>query len=277
MEFRAVVLAAAMIACAAAARAQDVTVDPDRPDVTNGTHLVPAGLIQVEFGALYSRTHPDFSSAGSPFTVRIGLNDWIEARIDADGMTSQSAADTRATGFGDVQFGAKLRLWSEPGGIPVLSILPAVNLPTADANRGLGSGDTDYTLAVLTGADFLHRGHIDVNYAIGAIGAGQNRPHFAQHLVSASLSDAVTDRWNPYVELFWFSRAEIAGTPETTLDTGVIYELGSRVAIDGGVAFGVSGPSDDFGAFGGLSLLFGGEGSLNGRQRRVKKPVSRRR
>ncbi len=247
-------------------------IEPDRPDVTNGTHVVAPGLVQVEFGGLYTRDDPGQNAASSPFTVRVGLADWIEARIGADGLTTQATAGSRATGFGNVQVGAKLRLWADPGGAPVLSILPTVNLPSADASRGLGSGDADYTVAVLTGTDIRRHGHIDVNYGIGAIGAGQGRPHYTQHLISASLSDAVTDRWNPYVEVFWFSRTDVDGAAETSLDTGVIYELGSHYAIDGGVQFGLGGTSASFGAFGGLSIIVGGERNLVGRQRKPKTP-----
>jgi hypothetical protein len=247
-------------------------IQPDRPDVTNGTRIVPTGIVQVEFGGLYSRNGPGATAANSPLTVRVGLTDWIEARIGTDGVMTQNASGSGATGFGNVQLAAKLRLWAEPGGAPVLSILPTVNLPTADASRGLGSGDADYTVAVLTGTDFLRRGHVDINYGVGAIGAGQGRPHFVQHLLSASVSEAVTDRWNPYVELFWFSRSDIDGTSVTSLDTGVIYELGSHFALDGGVQFGLGGPSPDFGAFGGVSMIVGGRRALNGRDRKPARP-----
>ena len=246
------------------------TIQPDRPDVTNGTLIVPTGIVQLEFGGLYVRPAPGASSAGSPFTFRVGVADWLEVRMGADGLTMQNNGDAAATGFGNVQLGAKVRLWAEPGGAPVLSILPTVNLPTADAARGLGSGEADYTIAFLTGTDIYHRGHIDINYGIGAIGASDGRPHFVQHLLSASLSEAVTDRWNPYVELFWFSRGDIDRTSETSCDTGVIYELGSHFAIDGGVQFRVHGPSADFSAFGGLSMIIGGRRALNGRQRKIK-------
>ena len=265
----ALALAAAFAWSATAFAQSDPGIEPDRPDVTNGTHIVPAGLVQIEFGGLYTRDAPGETGATSPFTIRVGLADWIEARVGADGVTTQTTGDSRASGFGNVQLGAKLRLWAEPGGAPVLSILPSVNLPTADASRGLGSGDTDYTVAVLTGTDIYRRGHIDINYGIGAIGAGQGRPHYVQHLISASLSEAVTDRWNPYVEVFWFSRTDIDGTPETAMDTGVIYELGSHFAIDGGIQFGIGGPASDFGAFGGLSIIVGGRRQLNGRERKV--------
>jgi hypothetical protein len=268
----------ATMACAAPALAQsDEAIDPDRPDVTNGTHIVPAGLVQIEFGGMYTRDTPRQSGASSPFTLRVGLADWVEARVGADGVAMQNGPDANGTGFGNVQLGAKLRLWADPGGAPVLSVLTGINLPTADSARGLGSGEVDYVVSLLTGTDFARRGHVDINYGIGAIGGGQGRPHYVQHLISASVSEAVTDRFNPYVEVFWFSRTDIDGTPETSLDTGVIYELGSRFAIDGGVQFGISGPAADFGAFGGLTVIVGNKRSLSGRQRKVKTPKVKRR
>ena len=98
-----------------------------------------------------------------------------------------------------------------------------------------------------------------------------------QHLISASLSEAVTDRWNPYVELFWFSRTDVDASSETAVDTGVIYELGSHLALDAGVQFGVSGPASDFGVFGGISVILGGERALNGRARKTPAPKLRQR
>ena len=258
------------------AQQPDEGIDPDRPDVTNGTHIVSPGLVQIEFGGMYTRDTPEQTGGTSPFTIRVGLADWLEARFGADGLTTQNGPDADGTSFGNIQLGAKLRLWGRPGGAPVLSILPNVNLPTADASKGLGSGDTDYTVALLTGTDIRTRGHIDVNYGIGAIGAGQGRAHYVQHLISASLSEAVTDRWNPYVEVFWFSRTDVDAPSETAIDTGIIYELGSHLALDGGVQFGVAGPASDFGVFGGISVVLGAERALNGRERRVKAPKVRR-
>jgi len=246
--------------------------DPDRPDVTNGTHIVAPGLVQVEFGGLYSRDAPNQGTANSPFTVRIGVSRWFEARVGADGLLSQSTGDLRTTGFGDVQLGAKLRLWSDPGGAPVLSILPKISLPTANTSDALVSGDVDYTVALLTGTDIGSRVHVDVNYGIGAIGAGHGLPHFSQHLLSASVSAAVTDRWNPYGEVFWFSRTDPEGDAETSFDTGVIYELGAHYALDGGVQIGIGGPAANFAVFAGVSVVFGADRSVNGRQRKVSAP-----
>src|SRR5262249_20215030 len=127
-------LASILLVCiASAAHAQETaaaapvkeTIEPDRPDVTNGTHIVDTGLLQIEIGGLYTHAASRQNAVGSPFTARVGLTDWLEARIGNDGVLAQSDGTTHASGIGNTQLGAKLRLWADPGGVPVLSILSA--------------------------------------------------------------------------------------------------------------------------------------------------------
>jgi len=273
---------ACLLAVAAAAVAQEPPrdeIEPDRPDVTNGTHIVDTGLLQLEIGGLYTHAGASRHALGTPFTARVGLFEWLEARLATDGLLTQIDGSSHVSGIGNVQIGAKLRLWADPGGIPVLSILPTVNVPTANAAKGLGSGTADYTLAILTGTDIGRHAHVDVNYGIGSIGAGDTDPHFVQHLVSVSASDAISDNWNPYLEAFWFSRQDVDGAAVTAVDAGAIYELGSRYALDGGVQIGVSRNAPAFAAFGGISIIVGdilGGHGVHARQRQAQKRAAAR-
>jgi hypothetical protein len=268
----------AAVAGHAAAQEQSTDqVEPDRPDVTNGTHIVDTGVLQLELGGIYTRVTTSARAAGTPITARVGLTDWLEARVGSDGFLTQTDGSGRASGLGNVQAGAKIRLWADPGGVPVLSILPAVNIPAASAAKGLGSGSADYTIALLTGTDIGRHGHVDVNYGIGAIGAGQNQPHFAQHLVSVSASDAISDDWNPYLEAFWLSRQDADGAAVTSVDAGAIYELGARYAIDGGVQIGVGGNAPGVAVFGGISIIVGdilGAHGVHARQRQRQRRMA---
>lgn len=272
---------AACLLITAGAHAQDEprdAIEPDRPDITNGTHIVDTGILQLEVGGLYTHAVPNAHAFGTPLTARVGVTDWLEARIGADGLLLQSDATGHASGIGNLQLGAKLRLWADPGGIPVLSVLPTVNVPTASADKGLGSGSADYTLAVLTGTDVGRHAHVDLNYGIGAIGSGGTSPRFVQHLLSVSTSAAVSDNWNPYVEVFWFSRQDAGGGAVTAVDTGAIYEIGERYAVDGGVQIGVTSDAPRFAAFGGVSIIVGdvlGSHGVHARQRQLQRRAAR--
>jgi Putative MetA-pathway of phenol degradation len=270
-----------LVACAAPLRAQDQppdVIEPDRPDVTNGTHIVDIGLLQVEVGGVFTRAAAAQRSVGTPLTARIGLTSWLEARLGSDGLLTQNTAGTSVAGIGNLQVGAKIRLWSDPGGVPVLSILPTINLPTASADKGLGSGVADYTAAMLTGRDLGRHAHVDVNYGIGAIGAAEGEPHFLQHLVSVSASAAVSDNWNPYAEAFWFSRQDPDGAAVVAVDAGAIYELGARYALDGGAQFGITSNAPSVAIFGGISIVVGdilGNHGVHARQRQQQRRAAR--
>ncbi|MFN7985440.1 MAG: transporter [Vicinamibacterales bacterium] len=231
-------------------------IEPDRPDVTNGTHLVDVGQLQLETGYQRVRVSSAQHSQGTPVTVRLGLSDSLELRVSSDGYVRQSDSAGHAGGMGNVQVGAKVRVVTGADGEPVLAFLPMVNLPVASASKGLGSGDPDYTLTLLTGTDLGANSHIDANYGVGAIGAGGGT-HFVQHLVSVSASHNLTEHLSPYLEAYWFSSQAPHGGAVMAVDGGVIHTVSRGFALDGGVAVGLSAASPDLGVFGGVSMMLG--------------------
>jgi hypothetical protein len=252
-------------------------IEPDRPDVTNGTGIVDTGLLQMEVGVQHLRMGAQ-RSVGTPLTIRLGLFEWLEARVGTDGFLHQSDALSSVSGAGNVQLGAKVRLFADPGGIPVLSILPTLTLPVASASKGLGSGDYDGTLVVLTGTDIGSTSHVDVNYGIGAIGAGEGRAHFAQHLASVSVSHSLTEQLSPYVEVYWFSKQDADSGHVFSIDAGAIQAFSARWAVDGGVSVGLSPAAPDLSVFAGVSVILGdvlGDHGVIARQRRAARLQSR--
>ena len=276
------------VGCALPARAQPPLaqpaaptqpLEPDRPDVTNGTHIVDVGLLQMEVGVQQLRFGPRVSSFNTPTTFRVGLTEWIEVRAGTDGFVATTDPIAgNASGAGNVQLGAKIRLWADPGGIPVLSILPAINLPTASSAKGLGSGQSDLTLALLTGTDFLTRGHVDVNYGFGMIGSGPGLHRFSQHLASASASVEIPGPVTPYFEYFWISRQDPRGVNVSAMDAGAIYVITPRFALDGGAQWGLSDAAPAS-LFAGVSVILGnilGDHGVHARQRQaLKRSVGR--
>ena len=232
-------------------------IEPDRPDVTNGAHLVGAGQFQIEVGGAYTRASRELTGFGSPVLARVGVSDWLEARVGADGWVARTERNDRQSGFGNVQTGAKLHLLSDSHGAPLVSVLPALNLPTASTSKGLGSGDVDYTLTLLMGTDVGARGHIDANYGIGQIGSGGGQGHFTQHLLSVSASVSAGERWDPYAEVFWFSAQDPGGGAVAAVDFGAICHLRDHLALDGGVQLGVSRAAPDLSVFAGFSVGLG--------------------
>lgn len=106
-------------------------------DVTDATQLVDVGVLQIDVGGIWNREHAGRHSVATPATLRFGLSEWFEARISGDGFLAVTDASGSQRGLGDVQLGAKVCLWADPGGLPLIAIVPTINLPAASESKGL--------------------------------------------------------------------------------------------------------------------------------------------
>jgi hypothetical protein len=246
-----------VLGSAAAAQAAEDLIEPDRPDLTTGSHLVAPGIVQFELGYQYSRPFEGRQVSGSPITLRVGIRDWLEARAGFDGLLVGTEADRRTSSIGNVQLGAKIRVWPDLEGQARLSFNPQLTLGTASADKGFGSGQSDFAIGALFGFDLGSRGRVDMNYGVGSIG-GEGEERYVQHLTSASASLSVGERWSPYFEMFRISQESPDGNPNLSINTGALYALRPRLALDAGLAFGLSDDAPGFSAFGGLSIALGG-------------------
>lgn len=247
------VVLAALVPLCARAQEQEHQIEPDHPDLTNSAHLVPVGVLQFEIDGLFHRTSSIAHDSATPFSVRYGVTPWFEARLDGDGFLSTTDASTTERGAGNLQLGAKVRLIGDKDGAGLLGLEPEITIPIASAAKGLGSGQVDAVVSVLTGVDYLKRGHTDFNYTIGSIGGGKGEPRFTQHAASAS-SNVNLGNFSPYVEVYWFSRAGANVGRSYGIDGGAIYVATPRLAIDGAIQTDLSGGDRGLSLVGGLSF-----------------------
>lgn len=229
-------------------------IQPDRPDLTNATYTVPRGLVQIEVGGQHSRVPVSGESTATPVSLRVGVAHWFEARIDSDGLARDREPSGTSTQFPGLTAGGKFRLWAPRDGSPAVTVMPAVALPW-----GRPGGGTDYLVRVITGGDLPRRFHLDINCGIGAIATDQG-PHFFQEMASASANLGVGKHWNPYGEIYWFSKLQPDARAAASMDAGAMYTITERLALDGGVAFGLTAAANGPAIFGGLSIIVGGIG-----------------
>jgi hypothetical protein len=242
--------AAFLLLCVGTAIAQPPQIPPqatDLPannDVNDATDNTDVGLLQIELGGQFTRPSSGSWTAGTPLAIRYGAFEWLEVSLGADG-------------FGDLQLGAKFRLFSTPGGPPILALLLQLNVPTADAHSGLGTGDWDFALGVLTGKDFGRRGHVDIGYSGGAIGEGEGLGRFYQQIAAVGGSFGVTPAWTPSITLAWVSRQDANTGEAWTLTGESVLTASRRVAFDVSAQFGLNHEAPDLGLAGGVSFVVG--------------------
>ena len=136
-------LANAPIALAQSSEVDETTpLDPivtDRPTDSASPVLVPPHLFQLEAGYKFSRIEGDSDTLDEQLLpdllARYGINKKLEARLVAQGWTSQSGVEnqsdteSRSNGFNDISLGTKIALAEERGSRPQMALLIDVRLP----------------------------------------------------------------------------------------------------------------------------------------------------
>jgi hypothetical protein len=147
-----------------------LTVDiyAGRPLVTDDADPVERGRVEVEAG-LELETSTQSYTLTAPFAFGFGLTDWLEVAIKPSVLyvDDQDVSPRRVAGEGDLVLEAKARLPFRPFDLD-LALVPNLKIPTADENRGLGTGKIDGgALFVITKAfTETHKVHFNVGYTV---------------------------------------------------------------------------------------------------------------
>lgn len=254
------VAGALLVSCGAAAAQNGDTIEPDRPDVTNGTRTVAPGTVQIETGVEYARTRAAASEDerrwGFQLTLRTGLTERLEARLDGEPLV-RLRGEQNATGLGAVTLSVKYRFLDAGEGstLPALGVQPFVTLPTAQ--EPIGSERADFGLIALASFDLPWRLSLDVNAGVAAIGQSRPNGFLVQGRASASLSRELTKSLSVFGEVFYASADERDGRDMVGADAGVMWKVGRDVALDAAVATSLAGALPDYALRAGVSVRFG--------------------
>ncbi|MDZ4685517.1 MAG: transporter [Planctomycetaceae bacterium] len=230
----------------------DEPLASDRPDFTEASCTVGAGVLQIEMGytVFYDDDGVTRAVAHSfPETLyRIGiLEDWLELRIGWNyGAESETVGgiSTNASGSQDLYLGVKLGLTPQQGWLPEMSLVPQMTVP-------LGSPLTNDR--VLPGANWLYGW--DINDWLSAGGSTQANLRvddltddtYTEFAQSFTFGYTLTERLGAYTEWFMLSPIQADSAPtEHYLDAGLTFRVTNDLQLDVRVGKGVSGASVDF-------------------------------
>ena len=122
-----------------------------QPFVTDDAGVTPRSEWHFEFANSFMKLqrsdYPNLRQNTSDFVIQYGLVSGVEVNVDFPLIALQNSAGTpNAFGLGDLDFAVKWKLVEEPpdGRHPAVAVNVAVELPTGDASKQLGSGLTDY-------------------------------------------------------------------------------------------------------------------------------------
>jgi hypothetical protein len=233
---------AALTIAAGTTRAQEASdphaVQPERPTVATHAGTVAPGWLEIETGVEHDRFDPSASTAFTPTVLKFGLASHAQL-----GVFGSVVHDPAATGLGDVGVGVKWRLLDDAPLLGDFAVLPAVKLPTGDANKGTGTGTTDASFLLIS-SHSLGAVSMDINAGYTRrSGDGAGVPKNAS-LWTVSFGGPAAGPLGWTAECYGYpGTGDPAGqAPIVALLAGPTFLFRKWLALDAGVIVPVSGP-----------------------------------
>ncbi|MCS0582856.1 transporter [Massilia pinisoli] len=241
-----------------AARADDDTINPDRPNVANSSQVVGPYRVQLELGVEWDRQRDadlHVRTLTTPALLRVGLSDALELRLETAGRTIAHASDpatgihTVSAGWADSAAGIKWHLGDQDGMRPSWGVIAEAALPTGSSTlRGTGFRPS---LNVPLEWDLGHDWSLGVMPGVGRDG-DDNGARYTYGVFAASLGKAFSERLHGFAELAAPQIARAAhGGSQTVVDAGVSWLVSRDCQLDAMVVHGLNRNTPD------LSLAFG--------------------
>ncbi len=204
--------------------------------------------ISHEFDILPRSAHPSLRQNTTVFVLNYGLLRNVEIGVDYPLIVISNAAGTARTirGFGDLNFHVKYNFLKEREGKrrPALTVSFAMEVPTGDPARGLGSGLLDYSVNGVLQKSLTTKTTLRANG--GLVFAGNTSTGFSGIRIrgrvftaGASLVRQFTPKLNLGVELTGAVSNNLnLGAGQLQTQFGGNYQLTEKLSLDFGVLAG---------------------------------------
>jgi hypothetical protein len=232
-----------------AARADDDTINPDRPNVANSSQVVGSRRIQLETGVQWDRQRDleaHVRTLTTPTLLRIGVSDALELRVETDGRTIEHASDpgtgvhTVNAGWSDLSAGVKWHLADQDGMRPSVGLIAEAALPTG--SRALRGSGLRPAVELPVEWDLGH------DWSLGVMPGVVRDSDVTYGVFAASLGKAFGERLHGFAEV---AAPQIGHGTQALVDAGVAWLVNKDCQLDAMVVHGMNRQTPGF------SLAFG--------------------
>jgi hypothetical protein len=229
-------------------------ISPDRPDLTNGTDIVPLGMLQLESGITFATTGDGTSIGAGELNFRLPLARWFEVTVQGVTWAREGTGQASASGFSDGAIGCKIRLVSghpsPAGASPRVALLFLTSLPTGSEGFQVPRLQPQATVAM----DVDITSSVSLSTNIGVMRGYGDEQRYIQAYGGLSFGFAIGGPWSAFLEGFAYQPGSAGGTSLGVVDAGVQLLVGNDVMLDGRV--GRTGGDGSRSTFGGLGISF---------------------
>lgn len=229
-----------------------------RPLGTEDAGVAGKGVIQAEVSWDYLKWDNDELDQEKVFQVVpiFGVTESLELSIEIPYHTHDIKGGGSEEGTGDINLVAKYLLVEGGKDSPAFTLKGVVKMDSGDSDKGLGSGDKDYSLVAVT-SDTVGplTGHIHFGYTW--IGKKMNESLRDITLYGVALDYAASDEFHLLAELNGFQHSDSTAKedPRTAL-AGFTYKVSDSLTIDAGYRWGLTESAPKWSSTVGASITY---------------------
>src|SRR5260221_29293 len=149
--------------------ADSMAANPNRPTVANPADITQYGVLELEYGWDRVWPQPGLHQTSFGGLLKFAVLCDVELRWNTTSILSQTDPNGTSRGFGDNWLGAQVRIYKQTKRIPTLAFAYAGKIPSASAEKGLGTGLVDHSFTFLASKDVAGV-HVDFNVTHFLIG-----------------------------------------------------------------------------------------------------------
>lgn len=252
-----IILASAIFVCAQSSPQSDDEPDyivPSRPTVSNPAEFQRSGVLQLEFGYNGNFKSADYKSQqDAPLSLRFAAGRRLLIELDLDNPYSQTdKTGFRQTGAGDTMLGAQIVLQPQTESRPGIAFAYFVKLPTASADKNLGTGRVDSNFVGLF-SKTLGATTVDFNATYLLAGRTGSKGRVSSGQAALAVSQSITKKAALQGEISGYSRSDRQTGAMFGLGA-VSYQISKKVSLDGGVKFGLTSDAPRVGIVAGITV-----------------------
>ena len=240
-----------------------VGVEPEEPwAATLVTDIVPPGYFQLDMGVQYSdRTPTEHWSFETPVVLRAGIFQDFEADCELGGFVAFDEREgPTERGFGDTTLALLYKTNEQLGFFPAISFGPFGKIPTAQAHKGIGSGEGDVGFRLNANTYWIPDAfYTEATFQAAWLGEEGSHFHHFYFQPSATFSIAY-DGLAPvtiYLDTEWAAQEAPHEPDSLVFSLGTFFFPRHWIAFDMGVDIGAGEADPEWGLYFSVLWLIG--------------------
>lgn len=235
-------------------QSEEEFIKPSRPSVANPAEIQKAGVLQIEYGydALF-RAGEFRTQQSLPLALRFAASSRLLLELDLDTVKSETdETGQRFTGIGDTRLGFQIVALKDTQEHPALAFAYYIKLPSANEDKGLGTGRMDHKIMALLSRKF---GQTEMDINVAYLNVGRETSARRASGGQGAIAFAYEFKNNFGVE------GELSGQSVDDVQPRGVYALGAltykvnrRFVLDGGMRFGLNPDAPRVGVFAGMTV-----------------------